>query len=373
MSRATRATMALERAGVAFTVHAYDYDPNADKVGIQAAEALGEAPERVLKTLMALVDGKPVCVIVPSNREVSMKKLASAFGGKSAQMMKPPTPNGRPATRSAASVRSARCGPRERPSKRRRWRTPSCSLTAASAACRCGSTARRGGAAWRDCRAGRRLRLRTRQFTTVRSPSALRRRYDNAGMQPPRPHPPSPRETSQGHRETGNDSATERLRRRPRADEGLARIRTQRRRSSASRKSSWSLSRSALRRSTPAPSASTCTPRRRARSARPNSASISSTPGATRPFSSRERAALAWTEALTRLADKGAPDDVYAALKAEFSEGEQVALTLLIVTINGWNRIQVGFRVPIRSATLRRRNAGPERPSEGEGGLRRRG
>ena len=89
MSRVTRATKALEQAGVAFTVHAYDYDPDADKVGIQAAEALGESPERVLKTLMALVDGKPVCVIVPSDREVSMKKLAAAFGGKSAQMMKP--------------------------------------------------------------------------------------------------------------------------------------------------------------------------------------------------------------------------------------------------------------------------------------------
>jgi Cys-tRNA(Pro)/Cys-tRNA(Cys) deacylase len=75
--------------GVAFTVHAYDYDPDADRIGIQAAEALGEAPERVLKTLMALVDGKPACVIVPSDREVSMKKLAAAFGGKSAQMMKP--------------------------------------------------------------------------------------------------------------------------------------------------------------------------------------------------------------------------------------------------------------------------------------------
>ncbi len=89
MSRATRATKALEQAGVAFTVHAYDYDPDADKIGIQAAEALGEPPERVLKTLMALVDGKPVCVIVPSDREVSMKKLAAAFQGKSAQMMKP--------------------------------------------------------------------------------------------------------------------------------------------------------------------------------------------------------------------------------------------------------------------------------------------
>jgi Cys-tRNA(Pro)/Cys-tRNA(Cys) deacylase len=89
MSKATRATRALADAGVAFTVHSYDYDPNADRIGLQAAEALGEQPDRVLKTLMALVDGKPVCVIVPSDREVSMKKLAAAFGGKAAQMMKP--------------------------------------------------------------------------------------------------------------------------------------------------------------------------------------------------------------------------------------------------------------------------------------------
>jgi Cys-tRNA(Pro)/Cys-tRNA(Cys) deacylase len=54
-----------------------------------AAEALGEEPRRVLKTLMAEVDGKPVCVVVPSDREVSMKKLAAAFRGKSANMMKP--------------------------------------------------------------------------------------------------------------------------------------------------------------------------------------------------------------------------------------------------------------------------------------------
>lgn len=89
MSKATRATRMLEQAGVAFTVHRYDYDPDADRIGLQAADALGEPPERVLKTLMALVDGKPACVIVPSSREVSMKKLAAAFGGKSAQMMKP--------------------------------------------------------------------------------------------------------------------------------------------------------------------------------------------------------------------------------------------------------------------------------------------
>lgn len=88
MSKVTRATRMLETARVAFTVHTYDYDPDADSVGLQAAEALGEPPARVLKTLMALVDGKPVCVIVPSDHEVSMKKLAAAFGGKSAQMMK---------------------------------------------------------------------------------------------------------------------------------------------------------------------------------------------------------------------------------------------------------------------------------------------
>ena len=89
MSKTTRATLFLKQKGVQFSVHTYDYDPDADKVGIQAAEALGERPDRVLKTLMALVDGKPVCVVVPSDREVSMKKLAAVFDGKSAQMMEP--------------------------------------------------------------------------------------------------------------------------------------------------------------------------------------------------------------------------------------------------------------------------------------------
>nr|WP_295977812.1 Cys-tRNA(Pro) deacylase [uncultured Agrobacterium sp.] len=89
MSKTTRATQMLTKAGVAFTTVTYDYDPNADRIGLQAAEAIGEAPHLVLKTLMAELDGKPVCVIVPSDREVSMKKLAAAFGGKSASMMKP--------------------------------------------------------------------------------------------------------------------------------------------------------------------------------------------------------------------------------------------------------------------------------------------
>ena len=89
MSKSTRATLALEKAGVSFTVHHYEYDPNADRVGMRAAEALGAPPAQVLKTLLALVDRKPVCMILPSDREVAMKKLAAAFGGKAAEMMPP--------------------------------------------------------------------------------------------------------------------------------------------------------------------------------------------------------------------------------------------------------------------------------------------
>src|SRR3954451_17135891 len=90
MSKATPATRALTAAGVAFTVHTYDYDPDAASIGLQAASALAENPARVLKTLMALVDGKPVCVIVPSDQEISMKKLAVVATAKTAQMMNPP-------------------------------------------------------------------------------------------------------------------------------------------------------------------------------------------------------------------------------------------------------------------------------------------
>src|SRR2546428_47232 len=81
--------LALQRAGVSFAVVTYDYDPGADRIGLQAAEAMGVPPRVVLKTLMAEADGKPVCVVVPSDREVGMKKLAAAFGAKSAQMMRP--------------------------------------------------------------------------------------------------------------------------------------------------------------------------------------------------------------------------------------------------------------------------------------------
>jgi AhpD family alkylhydroperoxidase len=63
-------------------------------------------------------------------------------------------------------------------------------------------------------------------------------------------------------------------------------------------------------------------------------------------YTARERAALAWTEALTLLHDMGAPDDVYAEVAAHFSEPEIANLTLAISVINMWNRFGVGFRLP---------------------------
>jgi Cys-tRNA(Pro)/Cys-tRNA(Cys) deacylase len=90
MSRTTPGTLLLEKLGIAFSLHPYDYDPDAPRIGLHAAETLGLDPAQVFKTLMSEVDGKPVCVVVPSDREVSMKKLAAVFAGKSAQMMKVP-------------------------------------------------------------------------------------------------------------------------------------------------------------------------------------------------------------------------------------------------------------------------------------------
>ncbi len=63
-------------------------------------------------------------------------------------------------------------------------------------------------------------------------------------------------------------------------------------------------------------------------------------------FTPRERAALAWTEAVTRLADGQVSDKVYAAARREFGEKELVDLTLAVVVINGWNRMMIAFHVP---------------------------
>jgi Cys-tRNA(Pro)/Cys-tRNA(Cys) deacylase len=89
MAKGTPATLALEKAGSAFTLHEYDYDPDANSIGLQAATALGVDPARLLKTLMAKADNNVVCVLAPSDKEVSLKKLAAAAGAKDAAMLKP--------------------------------------------------------------------------------------------------------------------------------------------------------------------------------------------------------------------------------------------------------------------------------------------
>jgi AhpD family alkylhydroperoxidase len=61
-------------------------------------------------------------------------------------------------------------------------------------------------------------------------------------------------------------------------------------------------------------------------------------------YTERERAALAWTEAVTLISETHAPDDVYEQVRSQFSEAETVNLTMLIATINAWNRLAISFR-----------------------------
>ena len=89
MSDSTPATQALKKGKVDFCLLHYEYDHEADRVGLQAAEAIGADPSEVFKSLMIELDGKPVCAVVPSDCEVNMKKLAKALGGKHAAMMLP--------------------------------------------------------------------------------------------------------------------------------------------------------------------------------------------------------------------------------------------------------------------------------------------
>lgn len=89
MSTATPATRALDAAKATFERLEYDYVPGQEKIGLHAAKAIGMAPAQVLKTLMVEVDGKPACAVIPSDHSLSMKKVAAAFGAKSATMMPP--------------------------------------------------------------------------------------------------------------------------------------------------------------------------------------------------------------------------------------------------------------------------------------------
>ena len=87
--RGTTATLALERAGISFTVHEYTHDPRAGSYGREASQALGVPAERVFKTLVAEVDGRLVVGVVPVDGQLDLKALAVAAGGKKAAMAQP--------------------------------------------------------------------------------------------------------------------------------------------------------------------------------------------------------------------------------------------------------------------------------------------
>ncbi|WP_440900917.1 aminoacyl-tRNA deacylase, partial [Actinosynnema sp.] len=85
----TPATLLLSKQKVAFELHSYEHDPRHESYGMEAAEALGVAPERVFKTLVAEVDGKLAVGVVPVTGQLNLKALAAALGGKKAQMADP--------------------------------------------------------------------------------------------------------------------------------------------------------------------------------------------------------------------------------------------------------------------------------------------
>lgn len=82
----TPATVALDRVGTSYTLHAYEHDPAAASYGLEAAERLGLDPGAVLKTLLAEVDGRLVVGIVPVTHQLDLKSLAAAVGGKRGAM-----------------------------------------------------------------------------------------------------------------------------------------------------------------------------------------------------------------------------------------------------------------------------------------------
>lgn len=85
----TPATVALERAGVAFTPHPYEHDPAAESYGLEAALALGVEPARVFKTLLVDTDSGLGVGLVPVNRQLDLKALATALGTKKVSMADP--------------------------------------------------------------------------------------------------------------------------------------------------------------------------------------------------------------------------------------------------------------------------------------------
>jgi Cys-tRNA(Pro)/Cys-tRNA(Cys) deacylase len=87
--KGTPATLLLVREGVPHQVHSYEVDPSASSYGEAAAAALGVEPDRLLKTLLAQVEGRLVCAVVPTSGQLDLKALAAAVGGKRAGMAEP--------------------------------------------------------------------------------------------------------------------------------------------------------------------------------------------------------------------------------------------------------------------------------------------
>lgn len=85
----TPATAALVRAGVRHTLHPYAHDPRAGSYGSEAAAALGVPPQRLFKTLVVTVDGRPAVGVVPVSGALDLKALAAALGGRKAAMAEP--------------------------------------------------------------------------------------------------------------------------------------------------------------------------------------------------------------------------------------------------------------------------------------------
>ena len=84
--RGTPATAVLSKLGIEHAVHVYQHDPRQGSCGLEASEALGIAPERVYKTLVAEVDGSLTVGVVPVSGQLDLKALAAAVGGKRASM-----------------------------------------------------------------------------------------------------------------------------------------------------------------------------------------------------------------------------------------------------------------------------------------------
>jgi Cys-tRNA(Pro)/Cys-tRNA(Cys) deacylase len=89
MATGTPATALLTKQKIPFTLHPYDHDPRAQAYGEEAAAALGVEPSRIFKTLIAAVDGKLACAVVPVAARLDLKAFAAAVGGKRAELADP--------------------------------------------------------------------------------------------------------------------------------------------------------------------------------------------------------------------------------------------------------------------------------------------